>query len=106
MAKAILVMTTTDSAAEGQRIASTLVERSAAACVQVLPEMTSIYQWQGKVESAAEVLLLIKTTAECYDKVESIIRELHHYETPEIVCVPIEGGSEPYLEWLRRSVLC
>jgi len=106
MAKAILVMTTTDSGAEGQRIASTLVERRAAACVQVLPEMTSIYQWQGKVESAAEVLLLIKTTAECYDKVESIIRELHHYETPEIICVPIEGGSEPYLEWLQRSVLC
>ena len=106
MNEALLVMTTTDSWPSAQKIGSTLIEQSAAGCVQIVPEVTSIYRWQGQIESTHEMLLLIKTTAGCYGKVESIIRELHHYETPEIIRVPIEGGSEPYLEWLRRSVLC
>src|SRR5678816_1041504 len=106
MSEALLVMTTTDSVPSAQKIGSALIEQSAAGCVQIVPEVTSIYRWQGRIESTHEMLLLIKTTTGCYAKVESIIRELHHYETPEIIRVPIEGGAEPYLEWLRRSVLC
>ena len=106
MSEAILVMTTTDSRASAERIGAALVEQNAAACVQIVHEVTSIYRWQGEVESAHEMLMLIKTTTGCYAKVESVIRELHHYETPEIIRISIEGGAEPYLEWLRQSVLC
>lgn len=81
-------------------LARSLVERRLCACVNVLAECTSVYRWQGNVETAAEVPVLIKTTAERYQALEQAIRALHPYELPEIVAVRIDGGLPGYLEWV------
>ena len=89
---------------EAARIADMLVGAHLAACVQILPEMESVYRWQGKIERQAEVLLIAKTTKAKFDELESEVRALHSYETPEIVAVPLVAGSTPYLEWLSASL--
>lgn len=81
-----------------------MVEGELAACVQILPPMTSIYRWQGKVEKATETLLLIKTTLEIYPALESAIKANHPYETPEIIALPVATGSADYLNWLANSI--
>jgi periplasmic divalent cation tolerance protein len=80
-----------------QEIAASLVDNSAAACVNIVPGLTSVYRWQGEVRTETEVLLLVKTTAATYDQAEQIIRRLHAYELPEIIAVPITKGSDDYL---------
>jgi periplasmic divalent cation tolerance protein len=99
-----LVLSTAGSAEEARKIAGHLVERRLAACVNIVPQIESIYRWQGKVESAQEWLLLIKTTAEKFPAVRDAIRELHSYELPECIVVNIEDGSPEYLRWLADSV--
>jgi periplasmic divalent cation tolerance protein len=84
-------------------LAQKLVQRRMAACVNVLAECTSVYRWQGKIESAAEVPILIKTTVERYAALEQAIRELHPYELPEIVAVPIREGLPDYLQWVAAE---
>ena len=98
-----IVLTTTGSREEAERIAQTLVEGELAACVNVVGPMTSIYRWQGKVDRADEFLLVIKTTAAATKRVEAKIRELHSYELPECIVLPIEGGNEKYLKWIEDS---
>ena len=87
------------------RIAHALVERRLAACVNILAECTSVYRWQGQLENAAEVPVLIKTRAAIYDDVEAVIRSLHPYELPEIIAVPIERGLPGYLEWVTAQTV-
>lgn len=99
-----IVLSTAGSAEEARKIANQLVERRLAACVNIVPQIESIYRWQGKVESAQEWLLLIKTTAEKFPAVRDTIRELHSYELPECVLLGIEDGSPDYLQWLSDSV--
>ncbi|MGA8428999.1 MAG: divalent-cation tolerance protein CutA [Candidatus Sulfotelmatobacter sp.] len=99
-----LVLTTAGSEEEARKIAHALVERKLAACVNIIPQIESIYRWQGKVESAREWLLLIKTTSEKFSVVRDAIRELHSYDLPECVAVAIDDGSPEYLEWLADSV--
>lgn len=101
---ALVVLTTVERAEDGERLGRLLVERKLAACVQVLPPMTSIYRWQGKIEQAAEHLLLIKTTRAVYPELELAIKENHSYETPEIIALPIERGLRSYLDWLAAGV--
>ncbi len=101
---ALLIMTTTDSAEAAERIAEALIERELAACVQILPPMISLYRWQGRIERGSEVLLLIKSAQSLYPQVEAAIRENHSYETPEIIGMAINTGSEAYLKWLNDSV--
>ncbi|MGH8666478.1 MAG: divalent-cation tolerance protein CutA [Burkholderiales bacterium] len=84
-------------------LAEKLVERRFAACVNVLAECTSVYRWQGKIETAAEVPVMIKTTAARYPALEQAIRELHPYELPEIVAVPIREGLPGYLQWVAAE---
>jgi periplasmic divalent cation tolerance protein len=103
MADYLQVITATGSREEAERIASALVERRFAGCVQILGPTTSVYRWQGKVEQAAEWLCLVKTTRPRYADVEQTIRELHSYECPEIIATPIEAGSAAYLEWLAAE---
>src|SRR5204863_6030690 len=100
MSEGIVIITTTETQKDGEWLAHLLVERELAACVQVLPQMTSIYRWQDHVERATETLLLIKTTRALYDAVESAIKTHHHYQTPEIIALPIAVGSTNYLAWL------
>ena len=99
----IVVFMTAANGEEATRLADMLVGAHLAACVQILPEMESVYRWQGKVERQAEVLLIAKTTRVKFDELEREVRALHSYDTPEIVAVPILTGSTPYLEWLVRA---
>ena len=99
----IVVFMTAASGEEATRLAEMLVGAHLAACVQILPEMESVYRWEGKIERQPEVLLLAKTTQAKFADLEREVRALHSYETPEIVAVPITAGSAPYLEWLRGS---
>lgn len=100
---ALIVLTTVERAEDGARLARLLVEQKLAGCVQMLPPMTSIYRWQGRVEEASEVLLLIKTTRAVYDQLEAALKELHPYQTPEIIALPAAGGSADYLAWLTSA---
>ncbi|HTT20139.1 MAG TPA: divalent-cation tolerance protein CutA [Candidatus Sulfotelmatobacter sp.] len=99
-----IVLSTTGSEEEARKIAHHLVEHQLAACVNILPQIQSVYRWQGKVESNREWLLLIKTTAEKFDDVRDAIRELHSYDLPECIAIAIEDGSADYLEWIGESV--
>jgi periplasmic divalent cation tolerance protein len=99
-----IVLTTAASREEAEKIAHALVERRLAACVNIVGPIHSVYRWQGKVETAAEELLLIKTTAAQFDSVANAIRELHSYDLPECIQLPIESGSAEYLKWIEQSV--
>lgn len=101
---AIVVLTTTETPQQAEQIARLLVEAELAACVQILPSMTSIYCWQGKVEQATETLLLIKTLREKYPALEAALKTHHPYQTPEIIALPVDAGSAEYLRWLADSV--
>ncbi|HEU5132564.1 MAG TPA: divalent-cation tolerance protein CutA [Pyrinomonadaceae bacterium] len=100
---AIVVFMTAANGEEATRLAEMLVGAHLAACVQILPEIESVYRWQGKIERSSEVLLLAKTTRGKFDELEREVRALHSYDTPEIVAVPILTGSAPYLEWLTQA---
>ena len=100
---AIVVFMTAANGEEASRLAEMLVGAHLAACVQILPEMESVYRWQGKIERQAEILLIAKTTTGKFDELEREVRALHSYDTPEIVAVPIVTGSAPYLEWLKQT---
>ena len=84
-------------------IATTIVEESLAACVNILPSVTSIYKWEDQVQTDNELLLIIKTTQEKYEQAEKRIKELHEYTTPEIIAVPIINGSEEYQNWIEKA---
>ena len=99
----IVVFMTAANGEEATRLADMLVGAHLAACVQILPEMESVYRWQGKIERQPEVLLIAKTTIAKFDDLEREVRALHSYDTPEIVAVPIVTGSAPYLEWLVQA---
>jgi periplasmic divalent cation tolerance protein len=99
-----IVLSTCADREQAERIAHRLVEEHLAACVNVLPGVQSIYRWQGAVESAAEVLLLIKTSAARCQEVQSTIASLHSYEVPEFLVLPVLGGSKAYLAWLGASL--
>jgi periplasmic divalent cation tolerance protein len=99
-----IVLTTSGSEEEARKIGRYLVEQGLAACVNIIPRVESIYRWQGKVESAQEWLLIIKTTAERFPAVRDAIRELHSYDLPECISFSVEDGSSPYLKWLEESV--
>ena len=100
MDEVIIVLTNLPDRETAQRLAQELVSRRLAACVNVLAECTSVYRWKGTIENASEVPVLIKTRAERYGEVEAAIRELHPYELPEIVAVPVVRGLNEYLDWV------
>jgi|SRR5579859_3943984 len=99
-----IVLCTTSSENEARKIAQSLVERRLAACVNILPQVESIYRWQGEIESSREWLLLIKTSSERFAAVRDAIGELHSYDLPECIAVAIEGGSQGYLQWIADSI--
>ena len=99
-----IVLSTAGTQEEARKIAHALVERKLAACVNVVPRVESVYRWQGKVESATEWLLIIKTAAQAFDRVREAIKELHSYDLPECVMIEPNGGSEDYLNWVAENV--
>ena len=100
---ALLVLTNLPDREAALRLAHALIERRAAACVNVLSECTSVYRWQGNVEAASEVPVLIKTTATAYAELERTVRALHPYELPELIAVPLSGGLTEYLQWIAAE---
>ena len=102
---ALIVITNAPDRDVALKIARALIERRLAACVNILAECTSVYRWQGRLETAVEVPLLIKTRAAIYAEVEAAIKSLHPYELPEIVAVPIERGLPAYLEWVNAETV-
>jgi periplasmic divalent cation tolerance protein len=100
----VQVLTTAGSEEEAGEIASLLVERRLAACVQVVGPITSRYRWQGGVEEEREWQCLAKTTRTAYEAVEAAIREVHSYDEPEIVATPIVAGAAGYLAWIDENV--
>jgi periplasmic divalent cation tolerance protein len=99
-----VVLVTTSSQQEAEQIASALVEKKLAACVSVCP-IHSIYTWQGKVHNEQEWQLVIKTDLALFPALEAKIKEMHSYEVPEIIALPIIAGSEPYLSWIKDVTL-
>ena len=100
----IVVLMTAADGAEAARIAELLVNKKLAACVQLLPEIESVYRWNGEVQRDKEVLMLAKTTAAQFVDLERVVREIHSYDTPEIIAVPMAHVSEPYRVWLVDNV--
>lgn len=98
------VITTTDKKDAAETMARALVEKKLAACVQITGPVMSTYRWQGKIETAEEWLCFIKTRRDLYSELEKSIKEIHPYETPEIIALPISGGSEDYLTWLNGEI--
>ncbi|MDX1605156.1 MAG: divalent-cation tolerance protein CutA [Candidatus Competibacterales bacterium] len=99
-----LVMTTCADRAAAELLAGALLERQLAACIQLL-ECHSFFRWEGAVQSEPEVLLFIKTRTASYRLLEAAVRELHDYEVPELVQVPIETGLSGYLDWIREQTV-
>lgn len=103
MSEALAVITNVPDRATAERIAEALVTQRAAACVNILGACTSVYRWEGKLEQASEVPLLMKTTREAYPRLESLLRELHPYELPEIIALPVTAGLPGYLDWVAQE---
>ena len=99
----IVVVVTASSKEEAGAIADALLKAKAVACVNILPGVESRYWWKGKLESAAEVMLIAKTTREAFPKVEALVKAHHSYQVPEIIALPIIEGHAPYLAWLKEN---
>jgi periplasmic divalent cation tolerance protein len=100
----IVVLSTCGSEEEANRIASLLVERRLAACVNLIPQIRSIYRWKGAVESSTEILLLIKSSREHFAALREALEGAHSYELPEALAIPVIDGSENYLNWLAANL--
>ena len=101
----VVVLCTIGSAEDAERIARAVVERGLAACVNVVPGVTSFYRWKGEIARDAEWLMVMKTTAACFEALREALVALHPYDVPEIVELPIERGHPPYLDWIDESVV-
>ena len=99
----IVVLVTVAGVEEARTIARSLVTERLAACVNVVPGLVSFYVWKGEVSEDPEILLVMKTRRELFSALEARIRELHPYEVPEVIALPVEAGSAPYLAWLSES---
>ena len=99
-----IILTTASAVEEGQSIANTLVEKQLAACVNIIPKISSVYHWEGQIQSESEVLLLIKTTKDLESEVYQEVQNVHSYDTPELITLPITNGSETYLDWITNAV--
>ena len=99
----ILIFSTTDTSELAQTIAASLVNANEAACVNIVPGIRSIYRWEGRLCDEAECLLIIKSTADRFDAINARIHQLHTYQVPEVIAVPIAAGDSAYLNWLQNA---
>ena len=100
----VVVLVTSKDMAEAERIARALVEKKLAACCNIVKDVRSIYQWEGKVEDSSEVMLFIKTRRDVFALLEREIKGLHSYKVPEIIELSVLGGSEEYLKWVGSCI--
>lgn len=99
----LVVLITVRDQEEGRRIADALVGLNKAACVNMVPQVSSLFRWEGKVEDEKESLLIVKTRADLFPELEALVRGIHSYEVPEIIALPIVQGNEAYLKWIREE---
>ena len=99
----VVVLITVGSEEEASKIAKLLVNKKKAACVNIVPRVDSLFRWKGKIESARESLLLVKTRASLLPEIIDLVKQVHSYEVPEIIALPIISGSKEYLKWLRSA---
>ena len=104
MTDKIVVLSACDSEAQATTVARALVERRVAACVNILPGARSIFRWKGKVEDAAEWLLVIKSRRDLFEALRAELQRVHSYEVPEVIALPVVEGSQGYLAWLDREL--
>ncbi len=100
----IVIFITASSETEARRISDAVLTQRKAACVNIIPMVNSSFWWHGKLESAAESLLIVKTKASLVNEVVALVRENHSYTVPEIIALPILGGNPDYLEWIEKEV--
>jgi periplasmic divalent cation tolerance protein len=100
----IVLFITTASAEEASRIAEALLKARTAACVNILPGVSSLFRWQGKLEKAEESLLVVKSRASLLDQIIGLVKEQHSYDVPEIIALPVIGGNPDYLEWIAKEL--
>jgi periplasmic divalent cation tolerance protein len=100
----LVVLVTASSGDEARRIADLLLEHRKAACISIVPGVSSLFWWRGKIDSAEESLLIIKTRPSRLDDIIGLVRQVHSYEVPEIIALPVIGGNQDYLEWLDKEV--
>lgn len=100
----IVLFITTANAEEAQRIAGILVKERKAACVNIVPRVSSQFWWQGEVKSAQESLLIVKSRASVLNQIVDLVKQYHRYDIPEIIALPIIGGNPDYLEWIGKEV--
>ncbi len=100
----LVVFVTVGGEEDGKRIARTLVEDGLVACVNILPTIRSIYRWKGSIEDDEETLLIIKTGQGVIEALKDRIREIHPYENPELIAVPVVGGLETYMDWVKEQI--
>lgn len=99
----IVIFVTTASVKEAKLIGRLLVEEGLAACANILPAVSSIFFWEGKVCEEDEILLILKSRKSCFDRLSEMVKKHHSYSVPEIIALPIIVGSDPYLKWIRES---
>lgn len=99
-----VVLITAESMDEASRVARALVEEKLAACCNIVPQIRSIYEWEGQVQDDPEVLLIVKTTQQRLADLTARATELHSYDVPEVIALPITGGSRPYLDWVADTI--
>ena len=100
----VVLLITTASAEEARRIAEVLLKQRKAACVNIVPKVSSLFWWQDKIDSAEENLLIVKTKTSLLSEIVTLVGEIHSYDIPEIIALPIVGGNQDYLEWIDREV--
>jgi len=100
----VIILITTGNEEEGHKIAELLVNQRKAACVNTVPKVASLFWWEGKLDSAQESLLLVKTKASLFPEIVELVKRVHSYEVPEIIALPIIAGNGDYLTWLDTSV--
>jgi len=100
----VVLLITTATVEEAQRISKVLLEQRKIACVNIVPKVSSLFWWQGKLDSAEESLLIVKTKASLLNEIVPLVKEIHSYDIPELIALPIIGGNQDYLEWIRKEV--
>ena len=100
----VVIYITTGTDEEAQKVAEELLKQRKAACVSILPGVSSIFWWQDKLDSAQEILLIVKTKASLVNEIVRLVTEIHSYDVPEIIALPIMGGNRDYLEWIGKEV--